>query len=106
MWKPVRVVSANFLERIGEPASRFYSDYLAYRSGDISQSELIARLPHVAMVGDSACMGVHISSTWGTLWRAQSCRGNNWFLDADPSPSGIRSVSKRLEEFTPFVAFE
>lgn len=106
MWKPVRVVSANFLERIGEPASRFYSDYLAYRSGGISRRELVARLPHVAMVGDSACMGVYISSIWGTLWRAQSCRRNNWFLDTDPSPSGIRSVSKRLEEFTPFVAFE
>jgi lysophospholipase L1-like esterase len=106
MWKPVRVVSANFLERIGEPASRFHSDYLAYRNGDITQAELITRLPHVAMVGDSACMGVYISSTWGTFWRARTCRGNNWFLDTNPGPSGIQSVSKRLEKFTPFVAIE
>jgi len=106
MWKPVRVLSANFLQRIGEPTSRFHSDYLAYRNGEIRRSELIARLPHVAMVGDSACMGVHISSMWGTFWRARTCRGNNWFLDVDPASSGIHSVSKRLEEFTPFVAIE
>jgi lysophospholipase L1-like esterase len=106
MWKPVRVVSANFLKRIGEPASRFHSDYLAYRNGDITQAELITRLPHVAMVGDSACMGVYISTIWGTFWRARTCRGNNWFLDTNPGPSGIQSVSKRLEEFTAFVAIE
>jgi lysophospholipase L1-like esterase len=106
MWKPVRVVSANFLERISEPASRFRSDYLAYRNGDMTQAELITRLPHVAMVGDSVCTGVYISSTWDTFWRARTCRGNNWFLDANPAPSGIQSVSKRLEEFSPFVAIE
>jgi lysophospholipase L1-like esterase len=106
MWKPVRVVSANFLERIGEPVSRFHSDYLAYRNSDISRSELIARMPHVAMIGDSVCMGVYISSVWGTVWRARTCRGDNWFLDTNPAPSGIQSVSKRLEQFTPFVAIE
>jgi lysophospholipase L1-like esterase len=106
MWKPVRVVSANFLERISEPASPFYSDFLAYRNGEITQAELITRLPHVAMVGDSVSMGVYISSLWGTFWRARSCRGNNWFLDTNPAPAGIQSVSKRLEEFTPFVAIE
>jgi lysophospholipase L1-like esterase len=106
MWKPVRVVSANFLERIGKPTSRFHSDYLAYRNGDITQAELITRLPHVAMVGDSACTGVYISSIWRTFWRARTCCGNNWFLDTNPAPSGIQSVSKRLEEFTPFVAIE
>ena len=106
MWKPVRVVSANFLERISEPASRFHSDYLAYRNGDITQAELITRLPHVAMVGDSVCTGVYISSTWGTFWRARTCRGNNWFLDTNQAPAGIQSVSKRLVEFSPFVAIE
>jgi lysophospholipase L1-like esterase len=104
--KPVQVVSANFLERIGESASPFYSDFLAYRNGEITQAELITRLPHVAMIGDSACMGVYISSIWGTFWRARSCRGNNWFLDTNPPPASIQSVSKRLEEFTPFVAIE
>jgi lysophospholipase L1-like esterase len=106
MWKPVRVVSANFLGRIGEPASRFHSDYLAYRNGDIPQAELIARLPHVAMIGDSVCTGVYISSAWSTFRRARTCSGNNWFLDTSPAPLGIQSVSKRLEELTPFVAIE
>jgi lysophospholipase L1-like esterase len=106
MWKPVRVVSANFLERISKPASPFYSDYLAYRNGDITQAELITRLPHVALIGDSVCTGVYVSSIWGTFWRARTCRGNNWFLDTNPAPAGIQSVSKRLEELTPFVAIE
>src|SRR6266496_5568972 len=104
--KPVQVVSANFLERIGESASPFYSDFLAYRNGEITQAELITRLPHVAMIGHSACTGVYISSMWGTFWRARTCRGNNWFLDTNPAPSGIQSVSKRLEELSPFVAIE
>lgn len=106
MWKPLRVVSTNFLERVGEPTSRFHCDYLAYRNGDISKVELIARLPHVAMVGDSACMGVYISSIWNTFWRTHTCRGDNWFLDTNAAPPGIQSVSKKLEELTPFVAIE
>jgi lysophospholipase L1-like esterase len=106
MRKPTRVVTANFLERLGEPTSRFYSDFLAYRNGEITQAELITRLPHVAMVGDSVCTGVYISSMWGTFWRARSCRGNNWFLDTNALPASIQSVSKRLETFTPFVAIE
>src|SRR5438046_981946 len=106
MWKPGRVVSANFLERVAEPTSRFHSDYLAYRNGEITQAELITRLPHVALIGDSVCTGVYMSSIWSTFWRARTCRGNNWFLDTNPAPSGIQSVSKRLEELSPFVAIE
>jgi lysophospholipase L1-like esterase len=106
MRKPVRVISANFLERVAEPTSPFHPDYLAYRNREITWAELVARLPHVAMIGDSVCTGVYISSTWSTFWRARTCCGSNWFLDTNPSPVGIRSVSKRLEAFTPFVAVE
>jgi lysophospholipase L1-like esterase len=106
MWKPAQIVSADFLDRIGEPTSPSYSDFLAYQNGDITQAELITRLPHVALIGDSVCTGVHISSIWGTFWRARTCRGNNWFLDTNPAPAGIQSISKRLEELTPFVAIE
>jgi lysophospholipase L1-like esterase len=106
MWKPARIVSADFLDRISEPTSPSYSDFLAYRNGDITQTELITRLPHVALIGDSVCTGVYISSIWSTFWRARTCSGNNWFLDTSPAPAGIQSVSKRLEEFTPFVAIE
>jgi lysophospholipase L1-like esterase len=104
--KSAPVISANFLERIANPASRFHSDYLDYRNSKITKDELIARLPHVAMVGDSVCMDVYISSAWSTFWRARTRRGGNWFLNLDPAPDGVRSVSKRLEEFTPFVAIE
>jgi len=91
---------------VAEPASRFQSDYLAYRNGEITQPELIARLPHVAMIGDSVCMNVCISSILSTSWRARTCRGRNWFLDINPSPKSVRSVSKRLEKLTPFIATE
>jgi lysophospholipase L1-like esterase len=106
MKKPVRVISANVLERISEPESRFYRDYLAYRNREIIWAELVARLPHVAIIGDSVCTGVYVSSVLSTFWRARTCSGNNWFLDTDPSPAGVRSVSKRLEDLTPFVAME
>jgi lysophospholipase L1-like esterase len=99
-------ISANFLERTAEPTSRFHSDYLAYRNHEITRSELIARLPHIAMIGDSVCMNIYISSTWSTFWRARRCRGGNWFVDRDASPVSVRSVSKRLDEITPFVAVE
>jgi lysophospholipase L1-like esterase len=103
--KSVPVVSPNFLERIAQPTSRFHSDYLAYNCGRITRAELIARLPHIAMIGDSVCMDFYISSAVGTFWRARTCRGKNWFLDVNPT-LGIESVSKRLEELTPFVAME
>jgi lysophospholipase L1-like esterase len=100
------VISANVPERIAEPASRFYPDYLAYRNRKITWAELVARLPHVAMIGDSVCTNVYVSSVPSTFWRARTCCGNNWFLDTDLSPASIRSVSKRLEKVSPFVALE
>jgi lysophospholipase L1-like esterase len=103
--KSAPFVSPNFLERIAEPESPFHRDYLAYRKGEITRAELIARLPHVAMLGDSACMGIYISSPWSTLWRARTSRGKNWFLHRDAAPS-ICSISKSLETITPFVAIE
>jgi len=106
MRRPVRVIGGEVLRRIPEPSSPLHSDYLAYRNQEISWNELIARLPHVALIGDSVCTGVYISSIWGTFWRARTCRGNNWFLDTNPAPAGIQSVSKRLGKFTPFVAIE
>jgi lysophospholipase L1-like esterase len=102
--KSAPVISANFLERIAKPTSRFHSDYLAYRNGEITDAELIARLPHIAMLGDSVCTNVYISSVLSTFWRARTCRGGNWFLDSDPPR--IRSVSRKLEALTPFVAIE
>src|SRR2546428_2530197 len=78
--KPAPVITENFLERIAEPTSPFHSDYLAYQKREIRQAQLITRLPHIAMIGDSVCMDVCISSVWSTFWRARTCRGKNWFL--------------------------
>jgi len=103
--KSASFVSPNFLERVAEPESPFHPDYLTYRRGGITRAELITRLPHVAMLGDSVCMGIYISSPWSTLWRARTTRGKNWFLHLDAAP-GICSISKSLEAITPFVAIE
>ena len=104
--KSAPVISSNFLERIADPASRFHRLYLSYRNGEITKNELVVRLPHVAMLGDSVCMDIYISSPWSTFWRAHTCRGGNWFLDNGSAGRGIDSVSKRLEKVTPFVAIE
>ena len=114
--RSARFLNAKLFEQIADPTSRFNSDYLAYRKGEITRAELIARLPHVALLGDSVCMDICISSPRSTFWRAHTRRRRNWFLDpGSPRPGSprrirpvadIRSVSKRLEEITPFVAFE
>ena len=103
--KSAPVVIPNFLERVAEPESAFHRHYLAYQKGDITRAELIRRLPHVAMIGDSVCMGIHVSSHWRTLWRARTSRGKNWFLHLDAAPR-ISSISKALGAITPFIAIE
>jgi len=99
----MKFVSADFLERISEPSSQYHSDYLEYRRGAISRAELISRLPHIAMIGDSVCTGIHVTTRWGTLSRSRRRHHHNWFLDVDPSGE-IRSVSRRLDKLAPFVA--
>jgi lysophospholipase L1-like esterase len=96
------IVPSDFLERIAKPSSRFHPDYLAYRGCEISYSELIDRLPHVTLLGDSVCTGIHISTPWSTVWRARRRRDRNWFLNVDPS-TPIHSVCKRLEKLTPLI---
>jgi lysophospholipase L1-like esterase len=103
--KSAPFVSPKFLERVAEPESPFHPDYLAYRRSEITRAELINRLPHVAILGDSVCTSVYISSPWSTLWRSRTSRGKNWFLHLDTAPS-ICSISKGLETITPFVAIE
>ncbi len=106
LMKSAPVISSDFLEHIADPASRFHAVYLSYRNGKVTKNEVVARLPHVAMLGDSVCMGIYISWPWSTFWRAHTCHGGNWFLDNASVGPSIHSVSKRLEEVTPFVAIE
>lgn len=101
--KSTKIVTQNFLERISRPESRFHSDYLAYRGGEITRAELIDRLPYVAMIGDSVSTGIHVSKPWKTFRQARRYRGRDWFLNVDPN-SEIQSVSRRLEKLTPLVA--
>jgi lysophospholipase L1-like esterase len=104
--KSVTTISANYLERLADPACRLHAEYLQYKKGQISREQMVARLPHIAMIGDSLSRDIHISSALGTFWRAHTRRGNDWFLATHPSRGGIYSVFQRLEKFTPLVAAE
>src|SRR6266566_8897204 len=103
---PPTATTPDYLERISQPSSPFCSDYLEYRRGAISRAELMNRLPHVAMMGDSLTQNFYISSPISLFWRARTERRKNWFLDTDPDPASIYSVFERLETFTPVVATE
>ena len=99
-------ISRDYLERVAHPTSRFYGDYLAYENQEITRTQFVARLPHVAMIGDSLSRNVYVSSPLSTLWRARRHYGDDWFLNTDSSPSSACSVFERLEEVTPLVATE
>src|SRR6266487_429802 len=103
---PPTATTPDYLERISQPSSPFCSDYLEYRRGAISRAELMNRLPHVAMMGDSLTQNFYISSPISLFWRARTERRKNWFLDTDPDPASIHSVYERLATFTPLVATE
>ena len=80
------VTSPDYRERISQPSSPFYPDYLEYRSGRIDRRELVRRLPHVSMIGDSLSLNFYVSAPWSVFWRARTERRKNWFLDTDPAP--------------------
>jgi lysophospholipase L1-like esterase len=99
-------VSANYLQRVADPTCRFHRAYLEHKKRRITRAQLMARLPHVAMIGDSLTRDAYISSPLSTFWRARRQQGNNWFLKTKPSPATIYSVFERLDELTPLVATE
>lgn len=100
------MTSPDYLQRVSEPSSKFYPDYLEYKQGRLSRAELVRRLPHVAMLGDSLSKNMYISSVPSLFWRARTERRKNWFLDTDPAPDSIYSVYERLNKATPLVATE
>lgn len=104
--KPATATSPNYLERIARPSSKFYPDYLEHKRGRISRHELVDRLPHVAMIGDSVSKNFYISSPPSMFWRARTERRRDWFLDTDPSQNSVNSLFEQLERFTPLVATE
>ena len=104
--KPSTAISPDYLKRIADPKSPLHPTYVAYEQRKISRREVIERLPHVAMMGDSLSKNAYVSSIPSTFWRARTERRRNWFLDTDPSPASVYSVFERLERLTPLVATE
>jgi lysophospholipase L1-like esterase len=104
--RPTTATSPDYLQRVSDPSSRFYRDYLEYKEGRISRRELARRLPHIAIVGDSLSKNFYISSPASMLWRARTERQEDWFLDTDPSPGSVNSLFERLDKVTPLVATE
>ena len=104
--KPPRAMTRNYLERISKPSSPFYHDFLEYQRHQIDKSELVNRLPHMAMLGDSLTQHFYVSALPVAFWRARTARRDNWFLDTDPDPRSVFSVYERLERITPLVAAE
>ncbi len=104
--KPPRVTTRDYIERISDPSSSLYRDYLEYREHKIDRIELVNRLPHVAMLGDSLTQHFYASASPSEFWRARTAWRENWFLDTDPDPKSVFSVYERLERITPLVAAE
>lgn len=104
--KSSTAISTDYLKRIADPKSPFHSTYVAYEQQKIGRREVIERLPHLAMIGDSLSKNAYISSIPSTFWRVRTERRRDWFLDTDPSPTSVCSVFERLERRTPLVATE
>jgi len=104
--KPPKVITRNYFDRVAQPSSPLYRDYVAYREGKIDRAELANRLPHVAMIGDSLTQHFYLSSMPSSFWRARTVWRNNWFIDTDPEPQSVFSFYERMEQVTPLVAEE
>ncbi len=94
------------LSAISNPASPHNTDYLEYRQGRLTKAQLMDRLPHIAMVGDSLSRDFFVSSLVSMIWRSKMNHRCDWFLDTDPSANSVYSVYERLAQETPLVACE
>src|SRR5262249_54063724 len=87
--KPPKVITRDYLDRVSQPSSPFYRDYVAYREGKIDRAQLANRLPHVAMLGDSLTQHFYLSSMPSSFWRARTASRHNSFVDTDPAPNTL-----------------
>jgi len=94
------------LSAISNPASPHQADYLEYQQGSLTEAQLMDRLPHVAMIGDSLSRDFYVSSIVSCVWRSKMNHGRDWFLDNDPSADSVYSLYERLAQETPLVAYE
>jgi len=99
-------VRSNSFARIAVPASPHHSEYVDYQCGRLTKAELLDRLPHVALIGDSLSRNFYVSSLPSSVLRAKINYGRDWFLDTDFSTNSVDSVYEQLEEITPLVATE
>src|SRR5437870_6767172 len=104
--KSSTAISTDYLKRIADPKSPFHATYVAYEQRQISRREVIERLPHMAMIGDSLSKNAYVSSIPSTFWRVRTERRRDWFLDTNSSSASVESVFERLERLTPLVATE
>jgi lysophospholipase L1-like esterase len=91
---------------IAAPAAPHHTDYLEYQQGRLTKAQLMDRLPHIAIIGDSLSRHFYLSSIASSVWRSKMDHRHDWFLDTDPSPSSVYSVYERLAQETPLVACE
>ena len=95
------------LSAISNPASPHHTDYLEYQQGRLTEAQLMDRLPHMAMVGDSLSRDFYVSSSLVSMvWRSKMNHGCDWFLDTDASANSVYSLYERLSQETPLVACE
>ena len=94
------------LSAISNPASPHHTDYLEYQQGRLTEAQLMDRLPHIAMIGDSLSRDFYVSSIVSCVWRSKMNHGRDWFLDTDPSANSVYSLYERLAQETPLVACE
>jgi lysophospholipase L1-like esterase len=94
------------LSAISNPASPHNTDYLEYRQGRLTEAQLMDRLPHIAMVGDSLSRNFYVSSFVSCVWRSKMNHRHDWFLDTDASANSVYSLYERLCQKTPLVACE
>src|SRR5665647_2148652 len=92
---------------ISNPASPHNTDYLEYQQGRLTEAQLLDRLPHIAIVGDSLSRDFFVSSSLVSMvWRSKKNHRCDWFLDTDPSANSVYSLYERLAQETPLVACE
>jgi lysophospholipase L1-like esterase len=98
--------SSSTFSTISMPASPYNADYLEYQQGRLTKAQLLDRLPHIAMVGDSLSRNFYVSSLPSCVWRSKMNHRRDWFLDTDPSADSVYSLYERLAQETPLVACE
>ena len=94
------------LSVIANPAAPHHTDYLEYQQGRLTEAQLLDRLPHIAIIGDSLSRDFYISSLVSMVWRSKMNHGCDWFLDTDPSATSVYSLYERLARETPLAACE